>query len=155
MDFGRCFGVDLLHLRRRDKHDARWFHRSKGIPRHSHYVHPCLRPLCLHFLLDCYYLFKRRKWAELYSELLNTLHFKIMSNDVKKKEKVANDKVRTIKKEINELIRPLAQALERLQALRCSVDSVFNFLQGSFLRVFRYESARYHFISTQLKDRLE
>lgn len=57
-----------------------------------------------------------------------------MSNDVKKKasEKVANDKVRTIKKEINELIRPLAQALERLQALRCSVDSVFNFLQGSF-----------------------
>ena len=72
--------------------------------------------------------------------------FKIMSNDVKKKasEKVANDKVRTIKKEINELIRPLAQALERLQALRCSVDSVFNFLQGSFivilLGILRYES---------------
>ena len=69
-----------------------------------------------------------------------------MSNDVKKKasEKVANDKVRTIKKEINELIRPLAQALERLQALRCSVDSVFNFLQGSFivilLGILRYES---------------
>ena len=72
-----------------------------------------------------------------------------MSNDVKKKasEKVANDKVRTIKKEINELIRPLAQALERLQALRCSVDSVFNFLQGSFfvivLGVLRYESASF------------
>ena len=67
-----------------------------------------------------------------------------MSNDVKKKasEKVANDKVRTIKKEINELIRPLAQALERLQALRCSVDSVFNFLQGSFVILsVRLESA--------------
>ena len=53
-----------------------------------------------------------------------------MSNDVKKRAAIENDKVRTIKKEINELIKPLAQALERLQALRCSVDSVFNFLQG-------------------------
>ena len=56
-----------------------------------------------------------------------------MSNDVKKRAAIENDKVRTIKKEINELIKPLAQALERLQALRCSVDSVFNFLQGSCL----------------------
>jgi len=52
-----------------------------------------------------------------------------MSNDVKKRVPNENEKVRTIKKEITELIKPLAQALERLQALRCSVDSVFNFLQ--------------------------
>ena len=59
-----------------------------------------------------------------------------MSNDVKKRVPNENEKVRTIKKEITELIKPLAQALERLQALRCSVDSVFNFLQG-LIKVFK------------------
>ena len=43
---------------------------------------------------------------------------------------IANQNARTVKKELTDLLKPLNDTLQRLQALRCSVDCVFNFLQG-------------------------
>ena len=44
---------------------------------------------------------------------------------------IANQNARTVKKELTDLLKPLNDTLQRLQALRCSVDCVFNFLQGN------------------------
>ena len=43
---------------------------------------------------------------------------------------IVNQNARTVKKELTDLLKPLNDTLQRLQALRCSVDCVFNFLQG-------------------------
>jgi len=42
---------------------------------------------------------------------------------------IVNQNARTVKKELTDLLKPLNDTLQRLQALRCSVDCVFNFLQ--------------------------
>jgi len=42
----------------------------------------------------------------------------------------SNLNLRNVQKEVSDLVKPLSDALERLQVLRCSVDSVFTFLKG-------------------------
>ena len=48
---------------------------------------------------------------------------------------IVNQNARTVKKELTDLLKPLNDTLQRLQALRCSVDCVFNFLQGKISRI--------------------
>ena len=49
---------------------------------------------------------------------------------------IVNQNARTVKKELTDLLKPLNDTLQRLQALRCSVDCVFNFLQGKIEFIF-------------------
>ena len=55
---------------------------------------------------------------------------------------IVNQNARTVKKELTDLLKPLNDTLQRLQALRCSVDCVFNFLQGKLSRIYKFYFSR-------------